>query len=65
MHQLSTTTNKAEHCMNTAKTFAVDVFRSVPPCWFSGKSRLHQDGACQALKIRELIRAPDQGCINW
>jgi hypothetical protein len=58
MHQLSTTTNTAEHGMNKAKAFAVDVFRSVPPCWVPNKSKLHHDGACQALKILELIRAP-------
>jgi hypothetical protein len=32
MHQLLTAANKAEHGMNKAKAFAVDVFRSVPPC---------------------------------
>jgi hypothetical protein len=45
MHQLLTTANTAEHGMNKAKAFAVDVFRSVPPCWVPSKSKLHDDGA--------------------
>jgi broad specificity phosphatase PhoE len=61
MHQLLTTTNTAEHCMNKAKAFAVDVFRSVPPCWVleevQTSPRRRVPGA---LKIRELTRAPDQ-----
>jgi hypothetical protein len=65
MDQLLTATNTAEHGMNKAKAFAVDVFRSVPPCRvFEQVQTSSRPSVPGVLKIRELTRAPDQGCIN-